>query len=56
MGGGIPPRWELCLDLGGTKTRLWVHYKVKININYSSQYIRLHGWEEGRGGGRDRFC
>ena len=21
------------LDFGGTKTRLWVHYKLKININ-----------------------
>ena len=40
------------LGFGGTKTRLWVHYKVKININSSSQYIGLqyNGWEG------DHFC
>ena len=32
VGGSIPiPRWGTFLDLGLTKTRLWVHYKVKIN-------------------------
>ena len=34
----------------GTKTRLWVHYKVKININSSSQYVRLQYTRGGRGG------
>ena len=37
--GYPPPTMGSFFGFWGTKTRLWVHYKVKININYSSQYI-----------------
>ena len=53
-GGGYPlPTLGNFLEFGGgggTKTmRLWVHYKVKININSSSQYIYDCSTRGGRG-------
>ena len=43
---GVSPTF---FDYGGTKTRLWVHCKVKLNINSSSQYMRLQYTMGGRG-------
>ena len=33
----------------GTKTRLWVHYKVKINSSSQNIRLRYKGWEGGGG-------